>query len=384
MHKPPRILVVDDQPQNVEILKDRLEGYGYEMWTATSGEAALDIITTEEPDLILLDIIMPGMDGLEVCRRLKANVALPFIPVIMITAKAGTEDIVAGFEAGADEYLTKPLEQAALVARVQSMLRLKAFHDRVWQQANQLEAEAASLEQWNGTLVAQMRKQMADLERLGLLKRFLSPPLAEGVLASGDMEPFVNQRREVVIVCGVLHGLSALADRMAPEKVFDVLSAYHQSMGPLITTFDGIWQRSTGDELLVTFPASSTGSAPIWRAVDLATAMRQHIKPLVEAWRSHGYPLDVGIGMAHGHATFGLVDLDGQWDDVMLGAVRQLATRLGERAQRGQILVSLSVWEAINGSSREAPSGHLRLTEASEPVPFFELQDERDHPLRPR
>src|SRR5688572_16473022 len=140
MHKPPRILVVDDQPQNVEILKDRLEGYGYEMWTATSGEAALDIITTEEPDLILLDIIMPGMDGLEVCRRLKANVALPFIPVIMITAKAGTEDIVAGFAAGADEYLTKPLEQAALVARVQSMLRLKAFHDRVWQQANELEA----------------------------------------------------------------------------------------------------------------------------------------------------------------------------------------------------------------------------------------------------
>ena len=167
MHTPPRILVVDDQPQNVQILKDRLEGEDYEILTATTGEAALEISRTQEPDLILLDVIMPGMDGIEVCRRLKENAALPFIPVVMITAKSGVEDLVIGFEAGADEYLTKPLDQAALIARVKSMLRLKSFHDVACDQATQLEVETAALERWNETLEYQMQKQMTDLECMG-------------------------------------------------------------------------------------------------------------------------------------------------------------------------------------------------------------------------
>lgn len=372
MHKPPRILVVDDQLQNVEILQDRLAGHGYEMLTATTGEVALEIATTAQPDLILLDIVMPGMDGIEVCRHLKANVALPFIPVIMITAKAGTEDIVLGLEAGADEYLTKPLEQAALVARVKSMLRLKAFHDRVWQQANQLEVEAEALQHGNGRLAAQLRKQMAELERLGLLKRFVSPTLAEWVLASGDRAPLGSQRREVAIVCCMLHGLSALADRTAPDTVFDMLSAYHESIGPLLTAWDGMVQGRTGDALVVVH-APSAGSAPLLRAIDMASAVRQHVQPLADAWRHRGYPLDVGIGIAHGEATLGLVDLDGQWDYVVLGSVRQLACRLGERATSGRILVSRSVWQAIHKDLSEAPAGHLALTGLPEPIPFFEI-----------
>ena len=375
MHKPPRILVVDDQPQNVEILKDRLEGHGYEMLTATSGEAALELATTAQPDLILLDIVMPGIDGIEVCRRLKANVTLPFIPVIMITAKAGTEDIVLGFEAGADEYLTKPLEQAALVARVQSMLRLKSFHDRLWQQANQLEAEAASLERWNGSLDNQIRKQMVDLERLGMLKRFLSPVLAECVLASGDREPLMRQRHEVAILCCMLHGLSPFTDRMALDKVFDVLSVYHQLIGSLIPAFDCTLQWSTGDELLVVFHAPLTCLAPLLRAIDMATAVRQQVKQLADTWQCQGYALDVGIGIAHGEAILGMVDLDGQWDYVVMGSVRQLAFRLAESAQNGQILVSLSVWQAIHECLPETPAGHLALTGRPDLIPFFEISD---------
>src|SRR5437667_11542156 len=129
MKTPPRILIVDDTPANVHILQARLSANGYDIVTATDGEAALAAVRESEPDLILLDVMMPKMDGLEVCRRLRADASLPFTPIILVTAKTDPKDIVAGLEAGGDEYLTKPVDQAALVARAKSMLRIKNLHD---------------------------------------------------------------------------------------------------------------------------------------------------------------------------------------------------------------------------------------------------------------
>src|SRR3954463_622519 len=127
----PRILVVDDNPINVDILQTRLAAHGYEVLSAGDGEAARPAAREHRPDLILLAIMMPKIDGIEVCRRLKADPALPFVPIIMVTAKADSKDVVAGLEAGGDESLTKPVDQAALVARVKSMLRIKALQDTV-------------------------------------------------------------------------------------------------------------------------------------------------------------------------------------------------------------------------------------------------------------
>src|SRR5919108_72882 len=158
---PDRILIVDDQPMNVDILKTRLAVHGYELLTATDGAAALAIASAQHPDLILLDIMMPRIDGIEVCKRLKADTALPFMPIIMVTAKADSKDIVAGLEAGADEYLTKPVDQAALVARVKSMLRIKALHDTVAEMNKGLEQRVA--------------EQLGEIERMSGLKRFLAP-----------------------------------------------------------------------------------------------------------------------------------------------------------------------------------------------------------------
>jgi DNA-binding response OmpR family regulator len=124
MRTPPRILIVDDQPMNVDILQTRLGVHGYELLTAYDGEEALAKARAALPDLILLDIMMPKIDGIEVCRRLKADTSVPFMPIIMVTAKADIKDVVTGLESGADEYLTKPVDQAALVARVKSMLRI--------------------------------------------------------------------------------------------------------------------------------------------------------------------------------------------------------------------------------------------------------------------
>src|SRR6266436_6965099 len=163
---PPRILIVDDQPMNVDILKTRLAVHGYELLTATDGAEALEVACAQQPDLILLDIMMPRIDGIEVCQRLKADTSLPFMPIIMVTAKADSKDIVAGLEAGADEYLTKPVDQVALVARVKSVLRIKQLHDQV-------RSQAADLATWNKTLEQRVAGQVSEIERMSRLKRFL-------------------------------------------------------------------------------------------------------------------------------------------------------------------------------------------------------------------
>jgi DNA-binding response OmpR family regulator len=373
MHTPPRILIVDDQPQNVDVLQDRLEGQGYEILTATAGEAALTIAIEKQPDLILLDVLMPGMDGIEVCRRLKADRSLPFMPVIMVTAKSGNQDIVAGFEAGADEYLTKPLDQAALIARVKSMLRLKSFHDEARGQATESEAEAAALEQWNETLEDRIQEQMIALERMGLLKRFLPPQLAEWVLSLDDAEPLMIQRREVTVLCCALQGFTTFVDTTEPERVFGLLRDYHKLIGPLMTQFGGNLERFAGDELLVVFNAPLTCDESILRAVGLATKMRQQLNKLTERWRSDGYVLDFGIGVAHGDATLGMVDLEGQWDYAVMGSVRHLASRLSETAQTGKILVSQSVWKGMEERIQAHPAGELALHRQMDPIPVFEV-----------
>src|SRR5208283_1407273 len=150
MRDPPRILIVDDNENNRAILAARLGTQGYSTTEACDGAEALEAVRGEAPDLILLDVTMPRMDGLEACRRLKSDASLGFVPVILVTAKADTKDVVAGLEAGADEYLTKPVDQGALVSRVRSMLRVKALHD-------QTVAQAADLAKWNHTLEQRVR-----------------------------------------------------------------------------------------------------------------------------------------------------------------------------------------------------------------------------------
>jgi two-component system, cell cycle response regulator len=138
-HRQDRILVVDDHPDNVEIINARLSSRGFTVETATNGQEALDQVLANPPHLILLDVMMPLMDGYEVARRIKQDPALPFIPIILVTARDSTADKVEGLDAGADDYLTKPINFPELEARVRSMLRIKRLQDELDQKNRELE-----------------------------------------------------------------------------------------------------------------------------------------------------------------------------------------------------------------------------------------------------
>jgi adenylate cyclase len=378
MRVPPRILIADDQPMNVDVLQTRLAVHGYEILTAVDGEEALEVARAQLPDLILLDIMMPKTDGLEVCRLLKGDAALPFMPIIMVTAKADTKDIVAGLEMGADEYLTKPVDQAALVARVKSMLRIKALHDTVQAQAVRLEGQALQLADWNRTLEQRVAEQLAELERIGRLKRFLSPQLAELIVSTGEEKLLESHRREVTVVFCDLRGFTAFSETAAPEEVMQVLREYHTALGELIFRFEGTLERFTGDGLMVFFNDPIPCPDPAARAVRMAVAMRQRVGELTGTWRKRGHQLDFGVGIAQGYATLGKIGFEGRFDYAAIGTVTNLAARLCGEATGGQILISQRVHAAVEGLALIEPVGELWLKGFGKPVPAFSVHELKD------
>ncbi|HET9581495.1 MAG TPA: response regulator [Gemmatimonadota bacterium] len=366
MRTPPRILIADDMPANVHILQARLAAHGYEIVTASDGEEALARARATEPDLILLDIMMPRMDGLEVCRRLKADPALPFIPVILVTAKGEPKDVVAGLEAGGDEYLTKPVDQTALVARVKSMIRIKNLHDTI-------QGLAAQLAESNRTLERRVQDQVGQLERLGRLKRFFSPQLAELIVSGGAEDPLKSHRREVTVVFLDLRGFTAFAETAEPEELMGVLREYHAAMGELILAHQGTLERFTGDGMMVFFNDPVPVPNPAERGIRMAVAMRTRVAELTEAWRKQGFDLDLGVGVAQGYATIGAIGFEGRWDYGAVGTVTNLAARLCGEARPGQILIPRRVFTAVDRFVVAEPVGDLLLKGFLKPVPAFNV-----------
>jgi len=366
MNDPPRILVVDDNATNRDILTTRLQAHGYETLQAADGQEALASVKQNRPDLILLDVMMPNLDGIETCRRLKADDTLPFLPIILVTAKADSKDIVAGLEAGADEYLTKPVDQAALVARVRSVLRIKALHDQV-------QAQAADLAKWNRTLEERVAEQVAEIERIGRLKRFLPPQVAQ-LVSSGDERVLESHRREVTVVFCDLRGFTAFAESAEPEEVIAILRDYYGVLGGLIDKFEGTVERFAGDGIMVLFNDPLPCEAPWARAVQMAVAMRDGVAKLTANWGTRGHDLGFGIGIAHGFATLGCIGFEGRFQYSATGTVANLASRLCDQAQNGQILVDAKVRAEVEAMAEMESTGELDLKGFHRPVKAFNVR----------
>ena len=359
MSDPAKILVVDDTANNVKLLKDLLTMRGYAVVTASSGMEGLEQIDKERPDLVLLDVMMPGMNGYDVCRRIRENPATGVLPVMMVTALDPGQERIKGLEAGADDFLTKPINQPELLARVHSLLRIKELHDE--------------LAEWNRTLEQRVATQVAQLERLDRLKRFFSPQLAE-LIVSGDAEdPLKSHRREVTVVFLDLRGFTSFAETSEPEEVMGVLREYHAEMGRLILEHEGTLERFTGDGMMIFFNDPVPLPDAPERAVRMAVAMRRRVDELLARWKKRGYDIDFGVGIAQGYATIGAIGFEGRLDYGAIGTVTNLAARLCGEAQPRQILISQRVYGGVEDSVEVEDLGGLTLKGFSKPVPAFNV-----------
>jgi len=360
-----RLLVVDDVAENVRLLQAVLEAQGYEVVTATDGAAALELAASAEPDLVLLDVMMPPPDGLAVCRRLREQPDTAVLPVIMLTASEGSEKRTA-IEAGADDFIPKPFDRDELLTRIRSLLRIKRYHDTI-------KAQATELLELNRTLEERVRAQLEELDRMQRLRRFLSPQLADAVVASGDASILRSHRRQVAMFFADLRGWTNFVDAVEPEEAMRVLGEFHATIGGLVRRFDATVGFFEGDGVQLFFNDPIEVPDAGLRAVRLGCALRAEMAELTAVWRKRGYDLDFGAGIALGYATCGEVGFDGRSDYAAIGAVTNLASRLSDEAAGGQILVTQRLYAELEDAVDVEAVGEFTLKGFQRPVAAFNV-----------
>lgn len=368
------VLAVDDLEQNLRLLDAVLSPRGYSVVTAASGEEALAMLEAHAVDLVLLDIMMPGMDGYEVCRRIRAVPRWAFLPVVMITA-SGDQEKRHALEAGADDFVSKPFDQAELVARVASLARIKRYHDTIEQQS-------AELARWNTELEERVAGQVAELERVNRLRRFLSHQVVDLIIESGDDSVLSSHRRDIVVVFCDLRGFTPFAEASEPEDVMGVLSEYHAVLGELIDRYEGTLERFTGDGVMVFFNDPFPCDDPSSRAIRMAIEIRDRVGALAEQWRRRAIDLGIGIGVAQGYATLGRIGFEGRSDYAAIGSVTNLAARLCAAAAAGQILVAQRAFSAVEHDIVATPVGELDVRGFSRAVTAYAIDGIRSEENR--
>ena len=366
MASPPslsRILVVDDTAQNRRLMEAVLMPLGHTVLGAESGPEALEMIAADPPDLVLLDVVMPEMDGYAVCRALRGNPDTQMLPIIMLTS-SGDQDKVGAIEAGADDFIARPFDQNELVARVRSLLRIKHYHDTI-------QAQTAELADLNRTLESRVQAQVEELEHLGRLRRFLSAQIADLIVSANDDSVLDSHRREITVVFCDLRGFTAFSETAEPEEVMSVLGEFHAELGKLIFEFGGTLERFAGDALMMFFnDPFPTPDAPL-KAVRMAVAMQDRVAGLQAGWRKRGHDLALGIGIALGFATLGRIGFEGRFDYGAVGSVVNLAARLCGEALGGQILLADRAYAAVEGIVAAEPYGPLTLKGFHRPVQAY-------------
>ena len=355
----PRILVVDDQRANVEMMAGVLKARGYEVLTALDGESALERVRAARPDIVVSDILMPGMDGYEMCRRLRADAATALLPVVLVTSLDAQKERIKGLEVGADDFLSKPVNWEELFARVRALLRVKALQDE--------------LKGWNAKLEERVRDQVAQLERLGRLKRFFSRPVAEAIVAGGEamLEP---HRCEITAVFLDLRGFTAFTDRADPDEVMELLRAYHATLGKIVDEFGGTLEHFAGDGIMIFFNDPLPVDNPAERAVRMALKLQHAFTPISAAWAKLGHEVGLGIGIAQGETTLGVIGFEQRWEYAAIGNVPNLAARLCGAARAGEILLDAQTEFDIAHLADTESVGPLELRGFKHPVPAFRLK----------
>jgi class 3 adenylate cyclase len=265
-----------------------------------------------------------------------------------------------------EAMLNRRLE-AANAALLATQRELEASRDKV-------QAQAAELAAWNKTLEERVAAQLAEIERMGRLKRFFAPALAELIVSSGNERILESHRRDIAVLFCDLRGFTAFAESAEPEEVMALLHGYHAALVPLIQAFEGTLDRFVGDGLMVYFNDPLPCPNPAERAVALAVAMRDAVAKLGQSWRRHDYQLGFGIGIAQGFATLGQIGFEGRFDYSAIGTVINTAARLCDAAKDGQILITSRVAAAAAEVADLTEIGPLTFKGLSRPLAICNVE----------
>ena len=357
------ILYVEDHRDMRRYVRDLLSP-DHNVFLAVDGQDGLEKARRYHPDLILTDHMMPRMSGQDLLQEIRRDDPLRSVPVIFLTARAGTEARVESLEAGADDYLTKPFDQQELLARVRNLLRARAQ-----------ERELADL---NRRLEAKVDEQMAELVRSGELKRFLPQQVADQVL-KGDIGP---ERRSVRLKVTVLFvdmvGSTDLVDALEPEDLSTLTNEYLREMTAVAVAHGGTVVGFIGDSLMVVYgaPNECPASEHATQACETAIAMQARVGELAAAWRRRGVAqgVHVRVGIDTGYCTVGVFGSDLLECYTAQGVTVNTAARLQATAAPGEILCSFATQALLNDRMRTAPRGALTLRGIARPVETFALE----------
>ncbi len=331
---PPIILVVDDDQGMRLMLRRMLEQAGYEVVEASSGEEGLSRYGLTRPDVVVLDVMMPGLNGFEVVPLLRAKEDMPWTPVLMLTALNDVADKVRGLEVGADDFLSKPCNRAELVARVRALLRLKQLHNELEHKNYELERKQYELEKSN-----------ALLHRA--LKRYVSPEIAEVVLASATKSlKLGGASYPVSVLFADIRHFTSFSERLSAYQVLTLLNRIWDALVPIIFEMHGTFDKYLGDGLMAFYGAPVPLEDDALRALLTAVAMQERFRQLRELMPELA-EMGIGIGIASGEAVVGNVGSEQVMDYTVIGSTPNAAKRLEEIAVRDQILICENSYQAV-------------------------------------
>jgi adenylate cyclase len=369
------VLVVDDDPVTRLMLTGRLERDGHHVRTAEDGAQALEVLHSQPFDVVLLDVLMPQMDGYSVLEWLKGDPDLRHVPVVMVTSVDDIESAVRCIELGADDYLSKPIDPVLLTARVNAGLTKKRLRDLEMQHLDEVD-------RLNRQLEARVEEQMAELVRTGELKRFLPHQVAEGLLA-GQLSPSEGfDRRKLTLLFADMVGFTDLSDTLEPEELSEVLNEYLREMTAIAVSHRGTLDNYIGDGLMVIFgaPTRDEESVHAWNAIQAAFSMKARADELTAEIRGRGIPADlrVRVGVNTGRCMVGVFGSDVLRAYKAVGFAVNVAARLQSEAEPGTILAGFRTYALVKDRVRAEQREPLVLKGAARPVEAWEISEPLD------
>lgn len=362
MAERPKILVVDDNPQNVQIMKARLTTQDYDVSEAFDGEEALKMVELILPDLILLDVMMPKMDGFQVCEKLKSNDKTKLIPIIIVSARSGTEDILKGLELGADEYLPKPFEHQELLSRVKNMLKLRMAQKE--------------LQALNQGLEKKVQDQVKAVQASKQLERYFSPLVVKSILERGETK-LLNSRKLLTIFVSDIDNFTGISELSEPEDVINLLNEYFSEMSKITFKYGGTLDKFLGDGILIFFGDPIPQEDHAKRAVEMGIEMQSKIEELREHWKVAGHDLRVSIGIVTGYVTVGNIGPEDRLDYTVIGNQVNVAFRLCSEANPGDILVGHRTQSLVEKDFNFDKVGEITVKGIKSPITTYKVVGKR-------